>query len=83
MKEDKFSKELEQLINKYSKENDSNTPDFILASYINDCLLAFSNAVSNRDGWYGFKPFSDGVTLEPTKSNIGDSDDSISPNTEQ
>lgn len=56
MVEDKFMKELEELINKHSKENESNTPDFILASYIHHALQAFDIAVENRDSWYGFKP---------------------------
>jgi hypothetical protein len=33
-----FRKELEQLINRNSRENGSNTPDFILAQYIEGCL---------------------------------------------
>ena len=44
-----FEKELEQLINKYSIENESNTPDFILASYLRDCLNAFNKITEERD----------------------------------
>ena len=44
-----FRVELKNLINFYSKENESNTPDCILAEYIEDCLKAFNNAVINRD----------------------------------
>lgn len=44
-----FEKELEILINKYSKENDSNTLDFILAEYLWDCFLSFNRAVRKRD----------------------------------
>lgn len=47
-----FRKDLEQLINFHSKENGSDTPDFILAEYLNDCLEAFDRAVSKRSGWY-------------------------------
>lgn len=46
-----FEKELEQLINKHSRENMSDTPDFILAEYLNTCLTAYSVAVSSRDHW--------------------------------
>lgn len=53
-----FEKELESLINKYSKESGSNTPDFILANYLNDCLLTYNTAVNRRDKWYYFKPWS-------------------------
>lgn len=48
-----FQKELEQLINKYSIENESNTPDFILALYVRLCLSAFNEAISKRETWYG------------------------------
>lgn len=48
-----FEKELEQLINKYSKENTSDTPDFILAEYLNNCLSAFAITTQKRDRWYG------------------------------
>lgn len=48
-----FEKELEALINKHSMENASNTPDFILAQYLQRCLLAFNQAMQQRDGWHG------------------------------
>lgn len=47
-----FEKELENLINRYSKENDSNTPDFILARYLNKVLINFNAAVLDREQWY-------------------------------
>ncbi len=50
---DEFAKGLEKLINAYSMENASNTPDFILAGYLNSCLLAFETAVQQRETWYG------------------------------
>lgn len=50
-----FHKELEQLVNRYSKENDSNTPDYILAAYISNALWAFNVAVSDRERHYGRK----------------------------
>jgi hypothetical protein len=46
-----FRKELEYLINRFSKENESNTPDFILAEYLDDCLTAYDKAVAARDVW--------------------------------
>lgn len=48
-----FEKELERLINKYSMENGSNTPDFLLAEYFRSCLSAFNVAVTKREEWYG------------------------------
>lgn len=48
-----FEKELEELLNKYGQENGSDTPDFILAKYLNDCLTTWNHAVSAREKWYG------------------------------
>ena len=48
-KKEKFRKELEELINKYSMENHSNTADYILADYLMDCLEAYHKAVITRD----------------------------------
>ena len=50
-----FEKELESLINKCSMENGSDTPDFILAQYLYDCLITFNAAVCAREKWYGRK----------------------------
>jgi hypothetical protein len=47
-----FKKELEQLINKYSIDNESNTPDFILAEYLSNCLTTFYVAVKMRSTWH-------------------------------
>jgi len=48
-----FLQELEQLINKHSVENGSNTPDFILARYLADALQAYERAVCTRESWFG------------------------------
>lgn len=50
-----FREELEQLINKFSKENGSNTPDYILANYLLGCLNNFDTCVNARDKFYNFK----------------------------
>jgi hypothetical protein len=47
-----FKDELRELINKYCKENGSNTPDFILAEYMDACLKAFNKSVNKREAWY-------------------------------
>jgi hypothetical protein len=47
-----FRRELEELINKHSMENGSNTPDFMLAEYLMDCLRAFDKVMKRRDLWY-------------------------------
>ena len=52
----KKPKTIEQLlatvINDCSRENDSNTPDFILARFMMDCLGAFEFASNKREVWY-------------------------------
>lgn len=48
-----FLSDLERLINKHSMENGSNTPDFILAKYLEACLAAFNASVNRREQWYG------------------------------
>jgi hypothetical protein len=45
--------ELAALLNRHSQENFSNTPDFILAEYLLDCLNAWNKAAAYRDAWYG------------------------------
>jgi hypothetical protein len=48
-----FEKELESIINKHLLENISNTPDFILAEYMQDALNSFNKASTAREKWYG------------------------------
>ena len=51
-----FEKQIRDLINSVSAENDSNTPDFILAQYLCGCLDTFNVAVQQRENWYGRDP---------------------------
>lgn len=48
-----FQEEVGALINKYSLENASNTPDFVLAAYLSACMVNFNTYVGMRDAWYG------------------------------
>jgi hypothetical protein len=48
-----FYKEIEQVINRYSKENDSNTPDWVLAEYLERSLGAFNACINLRERYYG------------------------------
>ena len=48
-----FPRELESLINQFSQENESNTPDYILAQYLLGCLSAWNRAIQQRETWYG------------------------------
>ena len=49
---EKLEKEFAEVINRNSIENWSNTPDFILAKYLVDCLKAFSDTSNDREKWY-------------------------------
>lgn len=53
MGESEFHKELRALINKHSMENGCSTPDFILAEYLDRCLMALDLAVNAREQWHG------------------------------
>jgi hypothetical protein len=48
-----FERALKQLLNKYSQENHSNTPDWILANYINISLNVLNQSIHDRDEFYG------------------------------
>jgi hypothetical protein len=48
-----FKEKLEKLINCCSIENGSDTPDFILASYLAGCLEVFNQTIVAREKWYG------------------------------
>lgn len=50
--EPSFYGELRALINRHSKENGSNTPDYLLAAFLDDCLRTFETTVRRRDAWY-------------------------------
>jgi len=52
---EEFKKELEHLINMHSIENGSNTPDFILAEYLCDCLAAYEKIHADNEKLYGKK----------------------------
>lgn len=49
-----LERELAALLNSFSLENDSDTPDFILAKFLLDCLAAWNAGLQARDKWYGF-----------------------------
>lgn len=47
-----FEHDLAKLINKHSLENETNVPDFILASYLVQCLEAFRHTVQHTHNWF-------------------------------
>ena len=52
----KLEKDIQHAINCCCAENDSNTPDWILAQYLIGALAAFNTAVQQRESWYGRDP---------------------------
>jgi hypothetical protein len=52
-KREEFQKELASLVNRYSLENGSDTPDYILADYLMGCLDTFNDALHRRENWHG------------------------------
>ena len=50
-KKQKLLNEISAIINKNSTENESNTPDFILAQFLMKTLRAFNKATNQRDSW--------------------------------
>lgn len=48
--------DIETAINANSYENESDTPDWILAKFAMDTLEAASELISARDSWYGISP---------------------------
>ena len=65
-----FKKELESLINKYSLENESDTPDFILADYLIRCLEAFNISHKSVDKWFDIKHFNNVIVEAKDANNI-------------
>lgn len=54
-----FREELQHLINKFSKENGSDTPDYILAEFMEKCLQVYEETVKRRDAWHHYEPRSE------------------------
>jgi hypothetical protein len=50
---DDLEQELTSLMNKYSQENKSGTPDYILAWYLLACLEVWNTAIVMRGNWRG------------------------------
>lgn len=50
-----LEQELTSLLNRYSQENGSNTPDYVLAGYLLMSLKAWHEATKKRDRFYGVR----------------------------
>jgi len=64
-------KALQHLINCNSLENDSNTPDWMLADYLIACLDAWNEGVQAREKWYGREPKAVPVSQWPKEREVG------------
>lgn len=53
---------LQGLINKGCMENGSDTPDYILAHYLTDCLEAYDRAVNARRDWHSTENTKDWIS---------------------
>lgn len=53
MRHIQLRKEIETVLNRNCAENGPDTPDYILAEYLTDCLDAFDKAAKARENWYG------------------------------
>ena len=50
-----FKKELQTLINSFSLENNSDTPDFVLAAHLDRCLENFNKTMAERSKFFTIK----------------------------
>lgn len=64
-----FQHDLEKLINCHSKENTSNTPDWVIASYLVMCLDVFNNCINLRERYYGRQLIEQPIpTMKPSET---------------
>jgi hypothetical protein len=50
-----FETALAAAVNRFSVENDSDTPDFVLAQYLSAVTVAYGQAVRDRDNFHGMR----------------------------
>jgi hypothetical protein len=70
-----FREDITSLINRYSMENGSDTPDFLLAEYLTACLAVFDKAVTARERWYGRRHGNPIEPYTPPEEGLPDIDD--------
>lgn len=52
-----LEEELRAILNRASRENKSDTPDFILSNFMMKCLETYEQTVKERDQWFGIDPW--------------------------
>lgn len=50
-----LQREISSVLNRACRENESNTPDFILAKYLLRCLQTGEKLINERESYYGVK----------------------------
>ena len=63
-------------INRSNAERGSNTPDFILAEYLESCLRAFDRAIQHRDRWYARNVTDDDID-EPAQQTLAEANQAL------
>lgn len=72
-----LERELAETLNRHSAENQSNTPDFLLATYLMRCLQAASGLINRRSAWWGLPTDFTTLVEKPwQKGDVPDADDS-------
>jgi hypothetical protein len=59
-----FLEELVILINKHNIEKGSDTPDYILADYLNHCITVLDGTIKERSRWYGHEQSENSIQSE-------------------
>ena len=52
MSDENFKKELSSLLNRYSWDTACETPDYILADYVERCLLNYCSTMAMNIAWH-------------------------------
>jgi len=69
-----FTRELSTVLNRHSKENGSDTPDFLLAQLLSKVLDAYDETIEQRRKWLGHDRFDpckeDPVTVENVEEGL-------------
>lgn len=60
----RLADDLAKVINLHSRENASNSPDFVLGEFLSATLSAFEEATRDRDKWYGISPHPGGASTK-------------------
>lgn len=59
-----FKKELTSLLNKYSWDKACETPDYILADYVERCLNNYCSTIGINMAWHNWRKLEDDKTMK-------------------